>query len=303
MLGSVYTPEWWKRLSPPVVAVIVFALVGRNRRGAIANMAHILGTRDKSVVSLAALRMFVEFANCMQETMEFFSPRPCPVRVDVPEPDLLEVALAQGRGAVVVTGHLGNWDVAAARLLKYGRVVTVVMAHETNASSNEFVKRMREAHDIRIVYSDESMFSSLHLVRELRANHIVAMQLDRSGPQARTVEVPFFGKPARFSAGPFHLARVAGAPVIPCFAPRIGVRHYEIRFGGMHEVQGRSRRSGIESVAAHVVADFEAIVREHPCQWFQFRDFWADPEDGALMRGPLQSLPESERPVRPAVRS
>jgi KDO2-lipid IV(A) lauroyltransferase len=285
-----------------VIAAFIFALVGANRRGAMANMARIFGTRETGVTAPAALRMFVEFAHCMTETLEFFGPRRRFVRVDIPSPDLLEVALARGRGAVVVTGHLGNWDVAAAELKRYGRRVTVVMAHEANASMHEHALRMREAHDIRVVYSDDSMFASLPLVRELRDNHVVAMQLDRFGPLARTVEVPFFGAPAAFSAGPFHLARVAGAPVIAAFAPRQGVRHYAIRYGGLHEAADRSRRSGIAQVAASVVADFEAVVREHPCQWFQFRDFWATAE-GAVRPGPEQSVPASSSPGRPALRS
>lgn len=303
MLGSVYGPEWWKRSSPPVIAAVIFALIGPNRRGAMANLRRVLGTREASVTAPAALRMFVEFAHCMTETMEHFGPRPKPVRVDVGEPDLLAEALERGRGAVIVTGHLGNWDVAAADLRKYGRTITVVMAHEANASAREYVKRMRESHHIRVVYSDESVFSSLHLVRELRANNIVAMQLDRAGPMARTVEVPLFGATARFSAGPFHLARVAGSPIVPCFAPRLGTRHYEIRFGGVHEVADRSRRGRIETIAASVAADFEAVVREHPCQWFQFRDFWAEVEADQATRGPSLSAPESERRERPAARS
>lgn len=303
MLGSVYGPEWWKRCSPPVIAAVIFALIGPNRRGAMANLRRILGTREASVTAPAALRTFVEFAHCMTETMEFFGPRPQAVRVDVPDPDLLASVLEEGRGAVVVTGHLGNWDVAAADLRKYGREITVVMAHEANPSTHEYVRRMREANDIRVVYSDESVFSSLHLVRALRANHIVAMQLDRTSPQGRTLDLDFFGSPARFSAGPFHLARLAGAPILPCFAPRLGVRHYEIRFGRVHEVPNRRRRSGIEAVAARVVEDFEAIVREHPCQWFQFADFW-DPSGAApAMRGPSQSVPASAPPARPAVHS
>jgi lauroyl/myristoyl acyltransferase len=303
MLGSVYGPEWWKRYSPPVIALILFGLIPPNRRGAMANFSRILGTSETSVTMPAALRMFVEFAHCMTETMEHFGARPKPVRVDVPEPDLLAEVLEAGRGAVVVTGHLGNWDVAASRLRKYGRAVTVVMAHEANASTHEFVRRMRESHDIRVVYSDDSMFSSLHLVRELRANNIVAMQLDRTNAAGRTLDLPFFGMSASFSAGPFHLARAAGAPVLPCFAPRLGVRHYEIRFGSIHRVAGRSRASGIDAIAADVVADFESIVRAHPCQWFQFADFWADARPESLTRWPSRSDSASSMQARPALRS
>jgi len=302
MLGSVYGPEWLKRWSPPLFGAAIFALVTPNRRGAIANMRRVLGTREATLATTAALKTFVEFGHCLVDTLEFFGPRPHHFRVDIPKPDLLEEALAAGRGAVIVTGHLGNWDVAAAGLLKYGRPVTVVMAHETNRSTHEFQRRMRAGQDFNVVYSDESMFSSLHLVRALRQNQVVAMQLDRTNPMGRTLEMPFFGAPARFSAGPFHLARVAGAPVLPCFAPRVGVRHYEIRYGGLHHVADRPRRGGIEDVAARVVTDFESIVREFPCQWFQFADFWAG-KNAAVTRGQQQSEPASRPPVRPAARS
>src|SRR6185369_1128253 len=147
-LGSVYGPQWWKRYSPPVIAAALFAFIAPNRRGAISNVERVLGTRERSVTVPAALRMFVEFAHCMTETMEFFGSRPHPVRVDVPEPDLLATAIELGRGVIVVTGHLGNWDVAAADLRKYGRSVTIVMAHEANATTHEYVQRMRESHDI-----------------------------------------------------------------------------------------------------------------------------------------------------------
>src|ERR1051326_6624089 len=75
-LGCVYGPEWWKRYSPPAVAAIIFALIGNNRRGAIANYERVLGTNDPRKTRRAALRMFAEFAHCMTETMEYYGPLP-----------------------------------------------------------------------------------------------------------------------------------------------------------------------------------------------------------------------------------
>ena len=46
-----------------------------------------------------------------------------------------------------------------------------------------------------------------------------------------TRAVPFFGAPAPFPSGPFVLARLAGAPLIPVFIPRVGTRHYAVRLG------------------------------------------------------------------------
>ena len=128
-LGSVYGPEWWKRRSPPFFAAAIFALVGPNRRGAVANMERVLGTDDAWTCTVAAFRMFCEFAHCMVETLEYYSPKPKPLQLDLPEHDPIVEALAAGRGVVLVTGHFGNWDIAAKTLRDYGRPVNVVMAH------------------------------------------------------------------------------------------------------------------------------------------------------------------------------
>src|SRR5215470_8381462 len=115
-LGCVYGPEWWKQGSPPAIAAIIFALVGYNRRAAIENMQRVLGDGDRRLAARAALRMYAEFAHCVTETMEYYGPRPRPVRLDLPQHDTIAEAVAERRGAVLVTGHIGNWDIAAKAL-------------------------------------------------------------------------------------------------------------------------------------------------------------------------------------------
>lgn len=273
-LGCVYGPAWWKRYSPPAIAAIIFALVGRNRRGAIANLQRVLSTTDRDA-RLAALRMFAEFAHCFTETMEYYGPRPHPIRLDVPDRDVLAESLREGRGAVVVTGHFGNWDIAAKTLRTYHRPINVVMAREINETTQEYVRAARERVGVRVIYSDSSVFSSIKMIRALRQNEIVAIQLDRMlGPGGARM-VPFFGAPAPFPSGPFVLARLSGAPVIPVFIPRLGTRHYGVRVGHRYTLT-RDARDGqaLDRIMAEVVAEFEGMVREFPTQWFQFAPFW-----------------------------
>jgi lauroyl/myristoyl acyltransferase len=278
-LGCVYGPEWWKRYSPPVIAAIIFMLVGRHRRGATANAQRILGNVSRSRARRTALRMFAEFAHCFTETMEHYGPHPRPIRIDIPANDDLATALTSGRGAVVVTGHFGNWDIAAKELRTYGRPINLVMARELNATTCAYVRRAREAAGVRVIYSDSSAFSSLNMIRALRRNEVVAIQLDRSMDADGTLPVPFFGAPAAFPSGPFVLARVAGVPLIPVFVPRLGTRHYAIRVGGRFDI-AREARDGrtVDRLMGEVAAAFEAVVREFPTQWFQFLPFW--PADG-----------------------
>ena len=109
------------------------------------------------------------------------------------------------------------------------------------------------------------------------------MQLDRpiGGDGARSVE--FFGASAWFQAGPLRLARLAGAPIFPAFALRVGTRHYRIILGTEHSVARHASIEEVDRILASIVAEFEQLVRQHPEQWFQFAPYW--PEDAAKDAG------------------
>ena len=277
-LGCVYGPEWWKRYSPPVIGAIIFALVRRNRNAAIIHMERILGDVGRRRAWLGALQMFANFAHCFTETMEFYGPLPRPVRIDPPTEDPLAAAMAAGRGAVVLTAHFGNWDIAAKTLCGYGRPISIVMAREANVTTAEYLREARERAGVRVIYSDTSVFASLNMIRALRQNEIVALQLDRVVGKTRSI--PLFGVNANFPAGPFVLARVAGAPLIPVFIPRLGIRHYAIRLGHPLIVpRERSDLQAIDQAMRTVLTEFEDLVREFPTQWFQFSQFWPAPGD------------------------
>ncbi len=284
-LGSVHAPEWFKRGAPPVVAAVLFALVPDRRRGAIRNLQQVLHA-DRGTATWAALRLFSEFAFCASEAMEQYSPRPGPLRVDRPEPDPVQQALAEGRGVVVLTGHLGSWDIAARALRDFGRPVNVVMAHESNATSQNFVRTARERAGVRVVLSDTSVFSSLGLVNALRRNEIVAIQLDRTLGAGGVRMLPFFGAPAPFPSGPFVLARLARAPVVLVFVTRVGRRHYHVQGGQRIDVPREARHPEVLDPVMHeAVRQLEDVVRRHPTQWFQFAPFWPDPADATAVNG------------------
>ena len=208
--------------------------------------------------------MFATFAHCFTETMEYYGARPKPIRLDLPRNDPLAEALQEGHGAVVVTGHVGNWDIAAKTLCDYGRPINIVMAREVNATTHDFVRGARERAGVRVIYSDTSVFSSLNMIRALQRNEIIAIQLDRALGAGGTRLVPFFGAPAPFPSGPFVLARLAGAPLIPVFIPRLGTRHYAVRVCGRFAVSREARDARALSVLmGEVVRTFEDVVREY----------------------------------------
>jgi KDO2-lipid IV(A) lauroyltransferase len=242
--------------------------------------------------------MFADFAHCLTETMEYYGPRPAPIRLDLPATDPLRDALQRGYGAVVVTGHFGNWAIAGKLLRDYDRPINMVMAHEANSSTRDFIQQARERGGVRIIYSDSSVFSSLNMIHALHENEIVALQLDRMLGTSRARPVPFFGTPALFPTGPFVLARLADAPIIPVFIPRLGIRHYGVRVAGPFTVpHERVDPNVVDHVMAAVVREFENIVREFPTQWFQFAPFWPQ-EPGGEVPHTADADSNVEEPVR-----
>ena len=270
-LGCVYGPEWWKRASPPVIAGIIFAIARAQRAAVLANQRQVRGERGWLRERRDAYRVFAAFARSLTEAFEQWGPRPRPLDLRVVGGSVFEDALAERRGLVVLTGHFGSWEVAARVLAGLGRPVNMVAAHEPNPTVREFMHAVRTRHGVRVIYSDRSVFTGLPILHALRRHEIVGMQIEPWGPKPGSHEIEFCGRPTRFQLGPFAVARVAGAPLVPVFALRTGIRRYELRVIG--RFQPRTRADCVAALVATARA-YERIVREHPTQWLMFEDVW-----------------------------
>ena len=287
-LGCVYGPEWWKRGSPPAIAAIIFAIARAQREAVLANQRQVRGRRRWVRERWDAYGVFRTFARSLTESLEQWGPRPRPLDLRFVNENIFEAALAEHRGLVVLTGHFGSWEVAARVLAKFGRPVNMVTAHEPNPTVRAFMHSVRTRHGFNVIYSDRSVFTGLPILHALRRDEIVAMQIEPWGPMPGSQEVSFCGRPTRFQLGPFAVARVAHAPIVPVFALRTGIRSYEIRI-----VRRFDPRTPAESVAAltATVRAYEALVREHPSQWLMFEDVWGwPPENG---REPQEIVPQA----------
>ena len=280
--ASLHGPEWWKRLAPPLAGLAIFGLVPENRRGAVANFKQILGDRGFVRNHLAAMRMFMEFARVFRETCEVQHEEELgldlesTLGIELP-PDLdLATVVPQDSGMIVLTSHFGCWEIGARVMQRFDRPVNLVMAHEGNPTVQAFQDKMRGQMGLKIIHSDNSPFASVEMLRALQRGEVVAIQLDRSAPGQVTKDIDFFGRPAPFQVGPFHLARAAGVPVWPVFAVSEARRKYKFLPSKVYRIPRRASEETLQKTVEEVVGFFEEKVRQYPLQWFQFRDFWAN---------------------------
>jgi KDO2-lipid IV(A) lauroyltransferase len=184
----------------------------------------------------------------------------------------LDAAFAPGRGAILLTAHLGNWELGGRLLACRGGIprTHVVLSAEEDAALEGHLRV--NARDLRFV-TRRHPTSTLGLLAALRRGEAVAMQGDRPTGERGDRLVSFFGAPAAFPIGPFLLARAAGAPVIPAFCTMAADGRYRIDVEAPIWVKPGEELAGLETT----VAVLERAVRAHPTQWFNFFDVWAPP--------------------------
>jgi KDO2-lipid IV(A) lauroyltransferase len=183
----------------------------------------------------------------------------------------IDECLAAGRGVIVWTAHLGNWEFASRLLEMHGRTVNIARLVENNPAEI-MLRDLMLNERVRIVDLGSGAAASLELVHALRRNEIVAIQGDRVY-QRLTASLPFFGAPAEFPLGPFLLSQVSGAPVLPGFVLRSRWLRYRV-------VMGQPIWPVADGVAAQqtcleeAVGFLEANLRTDYDQWLNFYPFW-----------------------------
>jgi KDO2-lipid IV(A) lauroyltransferase len=189
--------------------------------------------------------------------------------------DHLRASTGRRRGLIVLTAHLGNWELAG-RLLaqRAARPTHVVVAAEADPEVERMLRGPASS-PVHFVVRDEPT-AALPLVAALRRDEVVALQGDRGLGNRGDVSVPFFGAPASFPLGPFVLARASGASVVPAFCIMQRDRRYAIQVGTPMHVGVDGERAAL----AHWVSVLETMVRRHPDQWFTFFDPWSQRRAG-----------------------
>jgi len=191
--------------------------------------------------------------------------------------DILDRALAGGRGAIAVTGHVGNWELLAATIADQGYPLSVVARRVNDARFQEMIASFRGDVGIEILLRDAPNF-----VRDVRSSlargRIVALLIDQDTRGAGVV-VPFFGRPARTPPGAAVLALRLRAPLVTVFIERRLEGGHRIRFEAMDGCQRGPARA--TELTARLTSRIEAQIRRAPVEWVWWHERWRRADEHA----------------------
>jgi KDO2-lipid IV(A) lauroyltransferase len=190
-------------------------------------------------------------------------------------------ARSLGRGAILVSAHLGSFEIGLAALHKHEPRVHVVFQRDRERSEFE---RLRTSHRQRLGIMEAPIDDGLAMWMRLRDalghNEVVLMHGDRVMPGQKGERIKFLGRYALLPTGPLRLALASGAPIVPLFAPCDPDGRIRILLETPIVVDPQAAlHDGIHPAMRELTATMERIIRRYPNQWFMVHSPWCE-DDG-----------------------
>jgi KDO2-lipid IV(A) lauroyltransferase len=198
------------------------------------------------------------------------------------EPAYLD-ARHRGCGAVLVTAHMGAFEVGLAALRRVEPRVHVVFKRDAFAGFERIRQRVREHLGVIESPIDEGLPALFKLRDALEANEVVVMQGDRAMLGQRAQAVPFLHGRLRMPTGPVKLARLTGSPIVPVFVLRGRRGRFRIHLATPIDVNASaedeaatSAPGAIDPALLAIARTFEAVIGQHPEQWLVLERAFVD---------------------------
>lgn len=201
-----------------------------------------------------------------------------------PSVERIDAELAKGRGCIIVTAHLGDWELLCARLRRRGYPGAVIGLKKRRDPASDWLIDMRRAYGVTTLPQDTS---PRELLRVLQSGGTLGLLSDLEVRRLDGEFIPFFGRAALTMTAPAALARAHRVPLIPvrCIKPP-GSTRYRLTVDEPLELDRElDRKAATIELMARVNRRFEAWIRETPEQWAWHQARWRS------LPGDLESKP------------
>jgi len=186
--------------------------------------------------------------------------------------DELKEALSLGRGVILVTGHYGNWEIAAAAVASRNVTIGAIVRRQGNRLVDERLQQLRRNLGVETIYQGQA---PARVPRLLRSNGVVGIVGDQDARRSG-IFVPFFGRPASTHRGPALFALRLGAPVFSCIARRLpgSEVRYEVRGERVEFERTGDLDHDVRALTSELALRLEKAIRMAPEQYFWFHKRW-----------------------------
>ncbi len=262
------------RVSCRGLGVIAGLLPLADRQRAIKQLGEAFPDLTAAECRRLARRMFLHLAESAAELshVERFITGPQALRLSDEQRALVRGALAEGKGVVAVSGHIGNWELLAHVLAHEGVPVSSIAKPLYDPRLTRWVHRVRTAFGMRLIWRGDATVSK-DMTGVFKQGGMLALLLDQD-TKVQGDFVPFFGKLAHTPSAAAAFALRFGAPVIVGWSHRVGRQHV-LHFERVSPPPpSGDQQADVTALTAVLSARLEAAVRQHPEQWVWLHRRW-----------------------------
>jgi KDO2-lipid IV(A) lauroyltransferase len=203
--------------------------------------------------------------------LKLFSPHQLIDRVECEGLEHLKTALSHKKGAIIISGHFGLWELVPSWLALNGFDVSIVVRRQNNPEADRWMEEMRQKHGPK---TTDSGYSIREILKSLRKGHILALMVDQdNGKQG--IFVKFFNDWASAPTGPALISLKTGAPIVPlAMFPDYNHKHQLKIFPPIMPQQFSNDPDGQQKLTARYTTILENLIRKQPEQWFWLHRRW-----------------------------
>lgn len=274
--------RWGRRLGD-----FMYCASRRYRRVAIKNLSSAYPDWSKAQVRETAKSTCRHFAKGMLEFLYLLN---LPTEelgrwIDLEGSEHLDEALSKGHGAILITAHLGNWELFARKLALSGYKLNVIARNSDDPTMTGTANKMREKAGYHVL---DKKNSALPAIRALKRNEVLGILPDQN--TFTGVFVDFFGMPCATATGPAVFALRSGAPVMCGFARRTEEGRFKaVIYPPLDVSITGNEEEDIHRLTQLLTKAIEDEIRKDPSQWLWLHDRWKRASEATVFKGSVET--------------
>ena len=254
-------------------AFLGFHVLRIRRKVAIRNLSLVFPNKSNEWYRTTAYFSFLHFSMMILEFMKMskWSGNRVKGKLAISNITEFQEAVHKGKGAILISGHFGNWEIAMGYLFLLGNRFVVIQQRQKNRLVNNRMKTLREKWGMEIILPRGAVDQS---VIALKNKKVVALLGDQDAGK-RGIMVPFLGQMSATHVGAAALYLKTGVPIFIGTCPRIKTQKFnlDIKPVPINE-SGKKTKTTIEDVTLAMVKELEKSIRKYPHQYFWMHRRW-----------------------------
>lgn len=252
----------------------IFQVIPIRKELVMSNLRHAFPEKSETEIQSIALKNYQNIFETFFETFWIQRMTEEHLRriVRIPELKTIDEILKRGRGLVMLSGHISNWELMALVVgLISNHPLQIIVKKQHNPYVDQLMNRLRTKYNNIVVDMDHA---PREIIKRLREHGVVAMLADQSGPEGGLF-IEYFGRPTSTHVGPAVFALRTQAPVLMTYAVRRSDGTFDVSFEEVDtsDLDGTDDEK-IHTITARHVKLLEKFVRRYPDQWLWMHKRW-----------------------------